>query len=77
MIHEFSHEDRGSVLFKRLRASLEKRLQKLREQNDNTQSTDTDTAVRRGEIKAIKALLADMEEKKHLPTRPASKHPYL
>ncbi|MCA9340176.1 MAG: hypothetical protein KDA17_04655 [Candidatus Saccharibacteria bacterium] len=69
-------DDMNSAPMKRLKASLEGHLQKLREQNDSYKSDEIETAVRRGEIKAIKALLADMEEKKPLLERSVRPQPY-
>ena len=42
----------------KLRAYLEGRVEELRVQNDNLQSKDIDTAIRRGRIDELKALLA-------------------
>lgn len=62
MIHAFSDIEKAQPLCKRLQDSLESHLAKLREQNDKDRG-EAETAALRGEIKAIKQLLADMSDK--------------
>lgn len=74
MIHEFSTHDRSQAWFKRLHGSLIIRLQKLREKNDKSMDA-IETATIRGQIAAIKDLLADMKEKP-APTVSEHRNPY-
>lgn len=58
---QFTDADRGQPWFKRLKASREERLQKLREQNDAKRDPE-ETAYLRGQIHEIKTMLAAMSE---------------
>lgn len=52
-----SFEDKQSPTWRKIKAHLEERLQLSREKNDNEQPEDK-TALLRGEIRALKELLA-------------------
>ena len=58
MTMTFTDDDRQSPTWKRLRAHIETQIAALREKNDSESLTPEKTAALRGEIKALKKLLA-------------------
>lgn len=74
MIHQFSEAEKTQAWFERLRDSLDKRLQKLREQNDVLRDAE-ETAYLRGQIAEIKHLLGDMG-KKPIQLQAVRRNPY-
>lgn len=60
-VYEFNSRDKTTTLYVELKAALEKRLSVLRERNDSLHS-EQETNIIRGEIRAVKDLLIDMNE---------------
>lgn len=60
---ELSDGEKMHPLWTRLKAHLETQLQSIRARNDSAKLTEADTAALRGQISALKALIALGEDR--------------